>query len=98
MRKSMISIVSGFAALFVASPTQAQIACSNTDIIVPGGTVTGCSGFVLGNIINSSAGNQAQLTSLLAALGFTYTGDSDGIEQFDSNSLPPVNFFMLLTG
>ena len=98
MRKLPFSILAGFAALFLASPAQAQIACSNTDITVPGGTVTDCSGFVLGNIINSNGANQAQLTSLLLDVGFVYTGDSDGIEQFDSNSLRPVDFARLLTG
>lgn len=97
MKKILYGILAA-TAFTAATPAAAQVACQLTDITVPGGTVIDCSGFVLGNVVNSNPGNQAQLTSLLLELGFVYNGDSNGIEQVFSNSNPLINFATLLTG
>ncbi len=86
----------GFAvALGVSTPAAASIACSNTDISP---TASACAGFYPGNVINGKPENDATLTSALAALGFTYTGDSNGIEQVDAGGSKTVDFATLLFG
>ncbi len=98
MSKVRIALLAIAASLAISSPAAAQVACQNTDITVPGGSVIDCSGFALGNLTNGAPANNAQLTSLLLELGFVYTGDSNGIEQVFSNSNPLINFTTLLTG
>ena len=86
----------GFAvALGVSTPAAAAIPCSNTDISP---TAIDCAGFVAGNVINGQDDNEAVLASMLGQLGFTYTGDSNGIEQFDANGGTIVDFATLLFG
>jgi hypothetical protein len=93
--KTLVGVGFAAAALGVSTPAAASIPCSNTDISP---TAIDCAGFYPGNPVNSNPVNQPTLTSGLAALGFTYTGDSDGIEQFDANGATVIDFATLLFG
>ena len=89
-------IGAGFAAaLGISTPAAATISCSNTDISP---TASACAGFYAGNVINGAPANDATLTSALASLGFTYTGDANGIEQFDAAGATVIDFGTLLFG
>jgi hypothetical protein len=80
----------------IASPAYAAIPCSTTDITP---TAIDCAGFVDGNILNDNDANEAQTAALLAELGFTYTGDADGIEAISPlNGATIVDFATLLVG
>jgi hypothetical protein len=95
MSKTRTAVLAALLGL-VSSPSYAAIACSNSDITVGSGGATDCAGFYPGNIINDQDANEAIMASALAGLGFTYTGDSNGIEQFNGGSL--VNFITPLVG
>jgi hypothetical protein len=99
------AVVSSAAAKSAPASVIISTACQGSDIS-PG--ATSCAGFVSGNIINSGGGpgdpanplsaNEEQMAQLLAQLGFTYTGDSDGIEQAFANASGDVTFNTILSG